>query len=79
MDQKKRYFIHYVDSEFYLGLGMRAKKTQNFCRFKQSFWLAKFIKYNNTEQRTKAKIEFEKPLYNLLNKFIYKEKTSENV
>ena len=42
----KRYIIHYRDSNYYKGLGMRAKRTHNVGWFKQNPWLAKLIKYN---------------------------------
>ena len=45
--------------------------------FEQSPWQAKHIKYN-TEQRIKAKSEFEKHYYYLLNNYFYG-KTIENI
>ena len=46
-------------------------------KFKQSPWVAKYIKYN-TEQRSKAKTEFQKHFYKLMNNSFYG-KTIENI
>ena len=61
MDQtnKQRNFLHYRDLKFYIKHGIRIVKINTVYKFKQSPWLAKNIKYN-TEQRSKAKTEFEK-------------------
>ena len=57
--------------------GIRIVKTQTVYKFKQSLWLEKYIKYN-TEQRCKARTEFEKHFYKLMNNSIY-EKTIEKI
>ena len=64
MDQtnKQRYFLHYKDLKFFIGNGIRIVKVHTVYKFKQSPWLAKNIKYN-TEQRKKAKTEFEKQFF----------------
>ena len=61
MDQtkKQRYFLHYRDMKFYLRHGIRIVNVHTVYKIKQSPWLAKYNKYN-TEQRSKAKTEFEK-------------------
>ena len=68
MDQtnKQRYFLHYRDLKFYTRHGIRSVKIHTVYKFKQSPWLAKYIKYN-TEQRSKAKIEFEKLFHKVMN------------
>ena len=45
--------------------GIRFLKIHTVSKFKQSPWLANFVKYN-TEQRSKAKTEFEKHFYKLM-------------
>ena len=72
MDQtnKQRYFSHYRDLKFYIRHGIRILNVHTVFKFKQSPWLAKYIKYN-TEQRKKAKTEFEKHFYKLMNNSFY--------
>ena len=79
MDQlnKQRYFLHYRDLKFYIRHGIRILNVHTVYKIKQSPWLAKYIKYN-TEQRSKAKTEFEKHFYKLMNNSFYG-KTIENI
>ena len=56
---KQRFFSHYRDLKFYIRHGIRIIDVYTVYKFKQSPWLAKVIK-NNTEQKKKAKTEFEK-------------------
>ena len=67
---KQRYFLHYRDLKFYLRHGTRIVNVHTVYKFKQSPWLAKYNKYN-TEQRKKAKTEFEKHFYKLMNNSFY--------
>ena len=48
MDQtkKQRYFLHYRDLYCYIRHGIRIVKVHTVHKFKQSPWLAKYIKYN---------------------------------
>ena len=61
MDKTKqqRYFLRYRDLKFLMRHGIRNAKLHTVYKFKQPPWVAKFIKYK-TEQRSKAKTEFEK-------------------
>ena len=71
MDQtnKQRYFLHYRDLKYFIRHGIRILNVHTVFKFKQSSWLAKYIKYN-TEQK-KAKSEFEKHFYKLMNNSFY--------
>ena len=63
--------------KFYIRHGIRIVNVRTVYKFKQSPWLAKYIKYN-TEQRSKAKTEFEKHFYKLMNNSFYG-KTIDNI
>ena len=69
--------MHYRMFKFYSKMGMKVTKIHTIFRFKQSFWLAKYID-DNTRNRTKAKTNFEKDLYKLMNNAFFG-KTMENV
>ena len=79
MDQtnKQRYFLLYRDLNFYIRHGIKILNVHTVYKFKLSPWLTKYIKYN-TEQRKKAKTEFEKHFYKLMNNSFYG-KTIENI
>ena len=72
MDQtnKQRYFLHHRDLKFYIRHGIRNLNVYTVYKSKQSPWLAKYIKYN-TKQRSKAKTEFERHFYKLINNSFY--------
>ena len=74
---KQRYFLHYRDLKFYIRHGIRILNVHTVYKFKQSHWLAIYIKHN-TEQRSRAKTEFEKHFYKLMNNSFYR-KLSENI
>ena len=69
--------IHYRMFKFYTRMGMKKTHIHTIYRFKQSPWLAKYIDHN-TQKRTKAKTNFEKDLYKLMNDAFFS-KTMENV
>ena len=48
MDQtnKQRYFLHYRDLKFYIRHGIKILNVHTVYKFKQSPWLATYIKYN---------------------------------
>ena len=74
---KKKYLIHYRMLKFYVRHGMIVDKVHDIISFTQSRWLEKYINFN-TQRRNKAKNDFEKDFYNLLNNAFYG-KTMENV
>ena len=57
--------------------GMVVENVHTVISFKQSKWLEKYISFK-TQKRNKAKNDFEKGFYNLLNNAFYG-KTTENV
>ena len=62
---------------FYVRHGLIADKTPEINSFEQTKRLEKYISFD-TQKRNKAKNDFERGLYNLLNNEIYA-KTMENV
>ena len=74
---KKNFLIHYRMLKFYIRHGMIVDKIHNIISFRQSRWLEKYISFN-TQKRNKAKNDFEKDFYKLLNNAFYG-KTMENV
>ncbi|CAG2243460.1 unnamed protein product [Mytilus edulis] len=74
---KKKYIIHDSILKKYIKLGIKVTKVYRTISFKESNWLAKYINFN-TEQRTKAKSDFEKDLWKLMNNSFYG-KTLENI
>ena len=74
---KKNYLVHYRMLKFFLRHGMVVDKIHEIISIKQSNWLEKYINFN-TQKRNKAKNDFEKDFYKLLNNAFYG-KTMENV
>ena len=66
LTNKYNYMMHYRMFKFYTQIGMKVTKIHTIYRFKQSLWLEKYINHN-TQKRTKAKTNFEKDLYKLMN------------
>ena len=77
LTNKYNYMMHYRMFKFYTQIGMKVTKIHTIYRFKQSLWLEKYINHN-TQKRTKAKTNFEKDLYKLMNN-AFCGKTMENV
>ena len=74
---KKNYLIHYRMLKFYARHGMVVDKVHEIISLRQSRWLEKYINFK-TQKRSKAKNDFEKDFYKLLNNAFYG-KTTENV
>ena len=63
---KKKYLIQYRMLKFYVRLGMVVEKIHEIISFKQSRWLEGYINFN-TQKRNKAKNNFEKDFFKMLN------------
>ena len=63
--------------KFYVRHGMDVEKNHEVVSFKQSKWLEKYIHFT-TQKRNKAKNDFEKDFFKLLNNAFYG-KTMENI
>ena len=74
---EKNYLVHDRMLKFYVRHGMVVDKIHEIISFKQSKWLEKYINFN-TQKRNRAKNDFEKDFYKLLNNAFYG-KTKENV
>ena len=74
---KKKYVLHYKNLILYLSLGMKLKRIHKGIKFKESEWMKPYIDMN-TELRAKAKNNFKKDHYKLMNNSVFG-KTMENI
>lgn len=59
LKNKERYVIHHKMLKFYESLGLKVTKVHRTISFKEEAWLKPYIDFS-TEQRKKAKSDFEK-------------------
>ena len=77
LKNKNKYIIHHKLLKYYEELGLKVSKVHRVISFNQDAWLKKYIDFN-TNERTKAKSDFEKDLWKLMNNAFYG-KTMENI
>ena len=74
---KKNYVIHIRAVNQAIKHGLILKKVHPVIEFDQSEWLKPYINFN-TQLRTKAKNDFEKDFFKLMNNYVFG-KTMENI
>ena len=77
LNNKTKYVVHHETLKLYLSLGLKLTKIHRAITFREPNWLSKYINMN-TNLRTKAKNDFEKDFFKLMNNSVFG-KTMENI
>ena len=77
LNDKENYAVHILALKQALNHGLKLSKVHNVIEFRQNAWLKSYIDMN-TELSKKAKNEFEKELFKLMNNSVFG-KTMEDV
>lgn len=69
-NEHKNYIVHAANLKYYLEMGLVLKKVHRVVYYEQSAWLKPWIEFN-TARRAKAKSDFEKNYYKLMNNAVF--------
>ena len=67
---KTKYVLHYKILQLYLFLGIKLTKIHRVLKFKQFYWMKKYIDFNK-EKSKNATNHFEKDLFKLMINSVY--------
>ena len=77
LNDKEKYVVHSEILKLHESVGLEIEKTHRGLQFEESDWLKQYIEMNTT-LGTRAKSEFEKNFFKLMNNSVFG-KTMENI